>query len=284
MSSISSRFSKSKAKNGWKVQKHKPSTTSVKKLVQKELAKNEESKFIDTELQDFSEGGNTGISADLSNNNSAFLLNSVIPGDGNFGRDGNKIILKSLRLRITFTHNFNIPITNVRYQQGQMVRYVVIYDNAPGGALPTWNSVFGGIDTNGTGFTGLGIGMQVPFNKRMRILLDKTVTARPMLGRTPKSLTTALVAGGDATYNYDQSAGDYTQEEIMEHYDHYIDLSKKRMDTFFKGTDGSTASIATGALYLLVKAAAMSSSYALTKINANMAQGGSFVRLRYTDN
>lgn len=257
----------------------KAMTTMVKKIIEKET----EQKYVDCYPEDPTEDGLEGISSDLSNNNSCYLLNGVIRGDGNWNRIGKDIKLQAIRLRLGFRTDWetdNTTTASNQYLNPVIVRYIVLWDKDGSAANPTFNSVFGGLLNDETAITGLGAFLQVEKMQRYRILLDQSFAVDTSQAQPAPSTITNLGATNPFVPLYSNTGSKAARVDIREHY---IDLSKKNMKSEFQGNDGSAASISTGALYLMVKCSTHGAYATNVRINSAGTNAMSFTRLRYID-
>jgi len=192
----------------------------------------------------------------FTTNASSFVVNLVQQGTGFFNRNGRKISLKSLRLRLSVEHNYALAATTANLA-GNQLRCVVVFDKQPSGVLPTFDAIFANVDQTGTATTTLNSAIRLTNAERFSVLRDMQwepkIKATPGLGGTVNSVR-----------NLDQ-------------LDCFINLKGK--ETVFASTanPATIADISSGALYV----------YFRTQANevhnlVNIADD-SFARLRYTD-
>ena len=88
---------------------------------------------------------------DTTNTNaSSFVLNLVQQGNGSWNRVGRKIIPKSLRIK-GFVNILSTPTFATGVATPTFLRMVVVYDKQPsGGAIPTFDTIFGITAQDGT--------------------------------------------------------------------------------------------------------------------------------------
>jgi len=185
-----------------------------------------EKKGMDTEL------AVNPVLATTNTNGAAFVLNLVQQGTGSWNRVGRKIYMTSARLRGQFTH-FSAPNSETAGYEGNYVRMVVVYDKQPsGGAIPSFDTVFGTTDQSGSETTDILDPIKYDNMSRFRVLRDTVLTS---------NVTAAPETAGS---------------QWIAHYpfDEYIKLGK--METVFSGqSDPMTiADISTGALYVYFRA------------------------------
>ena len=192
--------------------------------------KSREIKTVDLTITD--NYGNAGVyvadtMTTLMFNTSLSMVQNVVrvnQGAGISQRIGNKIALKSLRLR------FGIELTGNTGTPPQLARFMVIYDRQPNGTYPSAgvilsNATTAGTITNGTAYSSIN----PTLFDRFIVLMDKT-----------------FIIGGDV--NGPTTA---TTEQKGFIIDEFIKL--KGLETCFSGnTAGSPiADIQTGALYIV---------------------------------
>jgi len=88
----------------------------------------------------------TPVIATTNTNASSFVLNLIQAGNGSWNRVGRKVHLKSLRLRghLRWLYGNNAGTNNL---DANAVRMVVVWDKQPsGGAIPTFDAIFGKTD------------------------------------------------------------------------------------------------------------------------------------------
>lgn len=78
------------------------------------------------------------------------LINGIIPGTGLHNRIGNKIQLKSLRIRGCLNPHFGATSDNTKTAPCH-IRFLILYDRQPGGAFPVLGDVLETVDYNGAG-------------------------------------------------------------------------------------------------------------------------------------
>lgn len=285
MSSISSRFQKAKSKYAGKKRKYTTATRPSKTLqiaVAKAVQRTKESKFIDQIPVDYIDGASfSAISNVLSDSNSIYLINGIGQGDANYHRDGNAYKNMSLRLKMVIDTFWLFNVAGVgnsrRHMGSQTIRYAVVWDSAPNGSIPNFSQIFGSVSNAGVGTVGLNSLLQVSLNKRMRVLLDKTVVMNPSITPEPLSVT-----GG--VYDYLQGTGIDTNIETQRYTcDHYLDFSKKDMESMCVSSGSSIANIITGAIYVVVKATNRNAAGIFSMLNPSATSGSTVWRLRFVD-
>lgn len=165
-------------------------------------------------------------------------LNLFQQGTGIAQRDGNKVSLKSLRLRLGFQNQGASPA--VTQDNLSNVRIMVVYDRQPNGAAgagayPASNNILGeSLQSNSIGTGTMYSNLNPNYFERMRVLMDKQITLPPSnLGGLPGTNVTGP-----------------TQLENFK-LDEYINL--KDLETLYNGTANpmTIAQITTGALYIV---------------------------------
>lgn len=193
--------------------------------------KKREIKTLDVTIPDNYPGGGNYISDTLSgfvfNTRPQCIQNVVLvnQGAGISQRIGNKIALKSLRIRMS------LEVTDKTGQPPQGARFMVVYDRQPNGVYPTVNQVVANITTGNSTTNGNWLSSVNPnYYDRYIVLCDKM-----------------FIIGN----NVNGSVGTWvtTKEAFM--IDEYIKL--KGLETQFKlSSNGSPiADISTGALYII---------------------------------
>nr|WAE43236.1 MAG: capsid protein [Cressdnaviricota sp.] len=157
-------------------------------------------------------------------------LCTVQMGTGEYNRIGNKIALKSLRLRFNLTPNNNNVITFSN------ARLMVIYDRQPNAAYPNLTSMLNTARQDGTSVNGtMWSNINVNLFERFIVLMDDYIPV-------PPNAIVGLVAGSDVV-------GPTELKSFQ--VDKYIKL--KNLETVFQSTASpiTIANIQTGALYLV---------------------------------
>lgn len=206
--------------------------TKSKGITSKYAAKKKrEIKTLDGGFDDSYPGGGNYTGDTLSGfvfNAKAQCLQNVVrvtQGAGISQRIGNKIALKSLRIRMS------LELTSQTGTPPQGARFMVIYDRQPNGVYPPTNLILADINSSNTTVNGNWLSSINPnYFDRFIVLCDKMFT----IGNN--------VNGPVSTWQTDKQA-------FM--IDEFIKL--KGLETQFKlsSAGGPIADVATGALYLL---------------------------------
>lgn len=191
----------------------------------------------------------------VTTNGASFVLNLIQQGTGSWNRIGRKITMKSVRIKIAaicrhFQNNQDITAS--------LLRAVVVYDKQPSsGAIPTFDTIFGSTDQQGTETGAILDNLRYDNTGRFRVLSDKIITSTP-------SAPIGIVNGDfqDAQYYCDE----------------YINL--KGRESIFSATNNPStiADISTGALYIFFRANANTGATSYWQI-----QSTSTARLRFYD-
>lgn len=197
------------------------------------------------------------VLATTNTNGSCFVLNLIQQGAGSWNRIGRKVNLLSARIRFSVTHTYGATaVTNT--VGGNQLRMVVVWDKQPsGGAIPTFDTVFGTTDQTGAEVGTILDPIRYDNMDRFAILRDCIVN--PTVEATPAT-------GGSANlvFNYLQ-------------VDEYIKLGGREVVFSGQSAPMTIADISTGALYVYFRAQVNS----LT--NQMSITDDAFCRLRYTD-
>ena len=208
------------------------------------INKKPEIKTVDVELTDTNK-------IDLSEQ--LFLLNGVEEGTSFYNRIGRKIAMKSLRFRATYK-----PSEETDTNLTETHRILIFYDRQPNGVAPIYSDIIKAYSKTGTQGSSLLGNLNMNNVDRFTVLMD----IQNLLADD-----STLVGLPSRQHSY----VDYKHVET--NIDRYIKL--KGLETQFKLSTGEVASIATGALYMLV-------------VGDNPEKGGYKLqftsRLRYYDN
>lgn len=183
-----------------------------------------ESKGMDTSL-----AISTPILATTNTNGDAIVLNLVQQGAGSWNRIGRKIFSKSLRLKGVAILALS-PVATTSNFLDSSLRMVVVLDRQPsGGAIPTFDSIFGITAQDGTESSHVMAPPRFDNMERFRVLKDCTLEGgnlSPVTGGT-QNITSVNVP-----------------------FDEYIKLPN--IETVFAGQSApmTIADISTGALYV----------------------------------
>jgi len=200
--------------------------------------------------------GYGSVIATFADNGSAYGVNLIQPGAGSFNRVGREISMKSLELRICYGARWK-PTATTAILEAISLRIVVVYDEAPQGAIPNWNTVFKETEQNGNTISAFMSPLSYDNMDRFRILADEILEMNP----------TAIAATG--------TDNDVFQQYILKRY---IRLNgTKTQYTQATANPLTVANITGGALYVYFRA------------TRNDAEAGAFIhgasmaRLRYVD-
>lgn len=153
-------------------------------------------------------------SQSLSTAGTLILLNGVAQGDDYNTRDGRKIIMKSINLKVYVSNIVNA------IADGDLMRVMVLYDSQSNGAAPTAGNILQTVSALAP--------MNLDNRTRFKVLFDKW-----------QKINGFNYSGGVLT------AGTYTPPLFK--------LYKKLMlDVQFSGTTAAIGSISCGSIYLLV--------------------------------
>lgn len=197
------------------------------------------------------------IISTTTTNGSAFVLNLIQQGAGSWQRVGRKVNLTSVRLRGTFVFSYaNEAVTGSL--GGNTVRMVVVWDKQPsGGAIPTFDSIFGVTDQTGTESCTFLNPIKYDNMDRFSVLRDCVVDMSPEVD-----------AGGGTVNACTQMAS----------FDEYIKLGNKEVVFLGQSSPMTIADISTGAIYVYFRVLQNVAGVAEVQVFTN-----SFARVRYTD-
>jgi len=192
--------------------------------------------------------------ATTTTNGSSFVLNLVQQGTGSWNRIGRKIRMKSLRIKVDALCRHFLTSGDLT---ASLMRMVVVYDKQPSGVLPTYDTIFGQTDQQGTETGAILDSLRYDNTGRFRVLSDKVFT----------STCQAISGTTDADY-----------EDVQHYCDEFIDLKGK--ETIYSATNNPStiADISTGALYVYFRASQNTGTLSQWRLTSN-----STARLRYYD-
>lgn len=147
-------------------------------------------------------------------NNFAVPLNLVQQGTGSWNRVGRKIHMKSLRLRGIANCVSGAATVTANVTQGPLRMVVVLDRQTNGGAIPTWDTIFGTTDQTGAETSNMMAGVRYDATDRFKVLKDCVMLA-------DRVTYIPAAEGTEALYN-----GEVT-------FDEYIKLSN--IETLFGG-------------------------------------------------
>lgn len=197
------------------------------------------------------------ILATTNTNGSQVTVNLVAPGVVSYNRIGRKIRMKSLRLKGNIQYAYTRTVTTGNLQS-QVVRMVVVYDQQPSGAVPTFDTIFGRTVQDGTETAGYLDAVKYDSMGRFKILKESTYEMNPMIWNNEGGTT-------DLTY-------------VQVNFDEYIKLHG--LETVYSGQSSpcTIADLSTGGLYVFFR----SDNYVAGTSEASITSN-SFARLRYYD-
>lgn len=155
-------------------------------------------------------------------------LAAIQQGTGEFQRVGNKVALKSLRIR------FRARNSGFDYNEVSTARFMILYDRQPNGAYPTISTVLNTARQDGTGVGGtLDSNINANLLERFIVVMDKYFPLPPS-----DDTNNAFSTGSTAPLSFC--------------IDEFLKL--KNLETVYNATASpmTIAQVQTGALYLLV--------------------------------
>lgn len=157
----------------------------------------------------------------------ALFIQMPLQGAAPYQRVGQRIMLKSLRLR-GFIENLQTGISDVG-------RVIVIYDRQTNGASPIWSDLILATVANGTTSSDALDGINMNNRERFKVLCDEQIY-----------LPAVTNVGGvgsltNAGTMFDNNSG------AKHNFDRFIPL--KDLETHFKATAGGVGDVATGGLF-----------------------------------
>jgi len=188
------------------------------------------------------------VIATTNTNAGIFVVNCLQPGSGSWNRVGRKIRMRTFRLKGVAVFQQEAVSTAAI---SNVLRISVVYDKQPSsGSIPTFDTIFGGTDQNGTEATTFRSNVRYDNTERFTVLKDMTTFDSFYLANT-------------------------AQDKRIP-FDFFINL--KKLETVYSGQSNpcTIADISTGALYVVFRAA-------LQSANTYVAINNSNYRLRYED-
>lgn len=225
---------------------------SLQRAVAAAVRKTVEKKGVDTPLN------STPIVATVNGNENTTCVNLIQQGAGSWNRVGRKVQLQSLRIRGELEWTLDSAVTSGDYK-GNVVRMVVIWDKSPNDvSTPTPDLVFGVTGQDGSETCTFLNPVRYDNMDRFSVLRDCVITLEPPM--------------------YNAAAGTSNIVLVRRAFDEFIKLNGK--ETTYSGNTNplTTASLTTGGLYVMFRAAENTSGTNFVGVSNN-----SFARLRYTD-
>lgn len=133
-----------------------------------------------TEVKGLDTSLNLAPIIDTTNTNAGiFVVNLARAGTGFYSRIGNKIRMKSLRVR-GIMQFITTPAATTADIKGNWVRMAVVYDSSPNsGSIPTYDTIFGNTDQAGTTTTNQLDALKFANTQRFSVLRDRIVPYNP---------------------------------------------------------------------------------------------------------
>lgn len=198
------------------------------------------------------------VVATTNTNDDALVLNLVQQGAGSWNRIGRKVNLTSVRLRGIARHTSATAATSGDLNANGL-RMIVVWDKQPSGAaIPTFDTIFGLTQQDGTESATYLAPVRYDNMDRFSVLRDCHITMSPQLWNNEGGTTDA------ARYDYA--------------FDEYIKLGTREVVYLGQSNPMTIADISTGALYVYFRAEADTAGTNQVAIDAD-----SFARLRYSD-
>jgi len=221
----------------------------LQKAVAAAVRKTVEKKGMDTVIAQSAIADTTNSNANIT------VLNLIQQGAGSWNRIGRKVNLKSIRVKGFFTWLYDEEAVTGNVS-GNWVRMVLVWDKQPSGAaIPTWDTIFGCTEQNGTESSYTLSQPKYDNMDRFQVLRDVVTEFKPQL----------YLAGGSTN----------TRSEICP-FDEFVDLKGREVVFLGQSNPMTIADISTGALYLIFRTGAAVGS--TNQINVSCQP-----RLRYTD-
>jgi len=200
----------------------------------------------------------SGVLSTTNTNAGMFTLNLISPGTGSYNRIGRKIQMKSVRLYGIANMVWKTAATTGAIR-GNTLRIVVVFDQQPSGAVPTFDTIFGHTLQDATESTSFLDPIKYDSMGRFKILRDERIDSNP---------TFVNDTGGTVDSGTNRC-----------HFDIYIKLGN--LETVYSGQSSpcTIADVSTGALYVWFRAEEHDGNISQWTIDTV-----SFARLRYQDN
>lgn len=194
------------------------------------------------------------INSTVNDNSGMIVLNLIQQGAGSWNRVGQKVNLRSIRIRGDIGHQQTTGVAT-GLTQGQTVRCVVVWDKQPSsGTIPQWQDMFGFTAQDGTEGTSMYAPIRYDNMDRFSILRDVTYDPQP-----------GAKSGNPDVVTYYNTI------------DEYIRLGDRECVFSGQSNPMTIADISSGAIYFCVRAKINNVNTVQSFIN-NMT-----ARLRYTD-
>lgn len=161
-------------------------------------------------------------------------LNAISQGTGAYNRIGQKILMKSLRVRGV--------VTNIATATQQTARVIIVYDRQCNTALPIWSDLILAVDKAATGTSNVLDGVNMGNRDRFIVLADEQMWL-------PAVTNTAGVLTNVGTLNSTD------KNPTMFNFDRFIRL--KDLEAHFNNVNGGTfADIQTGGMFMFLASGA----------------------------
>lgn len=197
-------------------------------------------KGVDAAIDDAAVVATTGT------NDGITVLNLIQIGSASYNRIGRTTHLKSVRLSGTVLFTDLLPSAI----QTNVFRMLLVWDQQPGDAIPTFDTIFGITSQTGTETSSVLAPPRYDNMARFRVLMDRR-------------------------FDLNLDSAPTTSVEKVISFDEYVKL--RGLESNYKATSdpATIANISTGALYLIYRKTRDSNTVAV--------QAGAIMRLRYTD-
>jgi len=194
-----------------------------------------------------------GVAFNPINTSTPIVLNAVEQGAAFYNRIGNKINMKSLEIRIVLRPSTGTGTPNTV----QYIRMLIVYDNQPNGANPTWADIMTSYNNGGSTSSTAQDFLNINNRNRFKIFADITVT-----------INDADTASVFSSANYGLQF--YGNETNCHRF-----IKLKGAQTTYKASAGNVGDISTGSLLFF--------PYSDFGSAANPTAGTFSSRLRYYD-
>lgn len=196
------------------------------------------------------------VLATTNTNGQILPLNLIQPGTASYNRIGRKVKLRSVRLEGTIEWRYTDNASGL--YGGNVLRYTLVWDKQPSGAIPTFADIFGQTSQNATETAAWNDHLRFDNTERFTVIRDKKIVCNPM--SNPQS------TGAGADFVFQRKT-----------FKAYVKLPEMCITNFSGQSSPCTISdISSGALYIIYRAFKNDSDNAFEVITSH-------ARLRYVD-
>jgi len=187
------------------------------------------------------------------------VLNLIQPGTGSWNRIGRRVQMVSVRVK-GLVQWICRPLVTTGNMDSNVLRLVLVWDTQPAGAKPTFSTIFGKTEQDGTESTDILDALRYDNMDRFKVLRDTTMYFTPPF----------FNAAGLST----------NRIQVLKDFDMSVPLEHMCLESVYSGQSSpqTIADVNSGGLYFIARATSSATDNNFLQLNRCTA------RLRFRDN